>query len=48
MLGALDRVVGPAGQEVAGVDDDRVGDGQSVYESVVRAEDLEAASVVLE
>lgn len=48
VLGALDRVVGPAGQEIAGVDHDCVGDGRRVDEGVVWAEDLQAASVVLE
>ena len=48
VLGALDGVVGPAREEVGGVDDDGVFDGGRVDEGVVGGEDLQAAGHVLE
>lgn len=48
VLGALDGVVGPAREEVGGVDDDGVFDGRRVDEVAVGREDLEAAGHVLE
>ena len=40
VLGALDGVVGPAREEVGGVDDDGVFDGRRVDEVAVGREDL--------
>lgn len=40
VLGALDGVVGPAREEVGGVDDDGVFDGRRVGEVAVGREDL--------
>lgn len=48
VLGALDGVVGPAREEVCGVDDDGVFDRGGVDEGVVGGENLEAAGHVLE
>ena len=48
MLGALDSVVGPAREQVGGVDDDGVFDGGRIDEGVVGGEDLQAAGHVLE
>ena len=48
VLGALDGVVGPARQQVRGVDDNGVFDGRRVDEVAVWREDLKAAGHVLE
>ena len=48
MIGALDSVVGPAREQVGGVDDDGVFDGGRIDEGVVGGEDLQAAGHVLE
>lgn len=48
MLGALDGVVGPAREQVGGVDDDGVFDRGGVDEVAVWGEDLQAAGHVLE
>jgi len=47
VAGALDNVVRPAGEQVARVDDDGVGDGDRVDEGPPRAADLQAAARVL-
>jgi hypothetical protein len=48
VLGALDGVVGPAREQVGGVNDDGVFDRGGVDEGAFRGEDLEAAGHVLE
>ena len=48
MLGGLDGVIGPLGEQVAGVDDDGAFDGGRVDEGALGRAHLQAAAFVLE